>query len=78
MEKEKFVVRKASDLTKRSITKEEIYNSIANHNNMPCYKHAIPPEFYISEEVIVSMINDGFKVYRGDMMGWKDTWIIEW
>lgn len=78
MEKEKFILRKASDLTKKSLTKEEVYDNISRSNNTPIYKHAIPPESYISEEVILSIMKDGFKVYKGNTMGFVDAWIIEW
>lgn len=78
MEKEKFIVRKASDLTKRSISKEDVYEVIARFNNTPTYKHVMPTECYISEEVILSIMKDGFKVYKGSMMGLVDAWIIEW
>lgn len=81
MDKEKITVRKASDLTKRSISKEEVYDEISNLYNQKKshYKHFIQHYFYISEEVILQMLNDGFKVYKGDFDHInKDVWIIEW
>ena len=78
MEKEKFIVRKASDLTKRSLSKEEVYEFIAGFNNTSTFRHVIPPDFYISEEVIVSIMRDGFKAYKGKMHGFEEAWIIEW
>ncbi len=78
MEKEKFIVRKASDLTKRSLSKEDVYGAIAQFNNTPTFKHVIPPDFYISEEVIVSIMRDGFKAYKGKMFNFEEVWIIEW
>lgn len=78
MEKLTHIVRKASDLTKKSLTKEEIYKRIGELNNTPTYKHVIPPDIYISEEVILSIMKDGFKVYKGNLFGFTDAWIIEW
>lgn len=81
MEKEKITVRKASDLTKRSISKDEVYAEISELYNrkQSHYKHFIPCYIYLSEEVILQMLNDGFKVYKGDFDHInKDVWIIEW
>ncbi|WP_223559610.1 hypothetical protein [Chryseobacterium lathyri] len=78
MDKEKFILRKASDLTKKSLTKAEVYENITRYNNTSIYRHAIPPEAYISEEVILSIMQDGFKVSKGNMIGFIDAWIIEW
>ena len=78
MDKEKITIRKASDLKKRSLSKEDIYDVIANLNNTPTFKHVIPPDMYVSEEVIMSIINDGFKVYKGNIFNFDQAWIIEW
>lgn len=75
---EKPKIRKASDMKKISLTKEGIYDNLSNQNNTAIYKHAIPPDAYISEDVILEIIKDGFKMYKGNLFGMTDVWIIEW
>jgi hypothetical protein len=72
---------KANNLTKTSITAEEIYEGIDSQlkNNPSCFKHYIPHFLYVSDEVKLQLIDDGFKVYKGAWDGIQnDGLIIEW
>lgn len=72
---------KATDLVKKSISTEQIYRNIQTmvNSNPEQYKHFIPNNIYVSDEVRLQLLNDGFKVYRGDWDGiMKDCLIIEW
>jgi hypothetical protein len=70
---------KASDLKKQPITIETIYDAINQANSIGWHKHFIPHFVYVSDEVRLKLIEDGFKIYKGDWDGtMKDCLIIEW
>ena len=70
---------KASELKKESEVIENIskYISEANaHGRFKCY---IPHDVYVNESVKLQLIEDGFKVYKGDWDGMMtNCLIIEW
>ena len=70
---------KASELKKESLSVEDIYESIQNHVNInkASYKYIIPHFIYVSDEVKLRLINDGFKLYKGNY-GIDEGLIIEW
>lgn len=70
---------KANELKKESISIEDIYKSISDMSAFKHYKHFIPHHIYVSEQVKLQLIEDGFKVYKSDWDGViKDCLIIEW
>lgn len=70
---------KAKDLKKESEVIENIYKAISEANANGYYKHFIPHFVYVSESVKMQLIDDGYKVYKGDWDGiTKDCLIIEW
>ncbi len=70
---------KATELTKESEVIENIYKAISEANSRGEYKWCIPHQFYVSEEVKVQLIEDGFKVYKGAWDGvLTNALIIEW
>jgi len=69
---------KASDLIKKSIEIEDVYKAIEDMNKVGQYKHGIPDMMYVSNEVQVKLIANGFKLYRGDLDYMKNALIIEW
>ena len=70
---------KAKSLTKVSETIENIYNAISEANANSSYKHFIPHNIYVSDEVRLKLIDDGYKVYKGNWDGiMTDVLIIEW
>ena len=70
---------KAQELKKESEVIENIYKSISEANSRGAFKHAIPHYIYVSDKVKLQLIEDGFKVYKGD---WDsimiNSLIIEW
>lgn len=70
---------KAKSLTKTSVSVENIYKGISEANANNRFKHFIPHDVYVSDEVRLKLIDDGFKVHKGDWDGvMKDCLIIEW
>jgi len=70
---------RANELKKESISIEDIYEAICNANTFKQYKHFIPHHIYVSEQVKLRLIEDGFKVYKSDWDGvTKECLIIEW
>ena len=70
---------KASELIKKSVTIEEIYAQIeASNENKNC-RISLSNSMYIDDQVIIQLVSDGFKVYRGSLYGTAiDELIIEW
>jgi hypothetical protein len=69
----------AKDLNKKSIELEQIYKDIQSANDRGDYKWFIPHCVFIDESIKMQLINDGFKVSKGDWDGIaKDCIIIEW
>lgn len=70
---------KASHLKKQSEVIENIYQSISRENQNGNFKHFIPHFVYVSEQVKSELIENGYKVYRGDWDGIiTNALIIEW
>lgn len=71
----------ASEIKKTTLTAIEIYEHINDNlkHNPNTFKHFIPHYIYVSDEVKLQLINDGFKVYIGN---WDNiingALIIEW
>ena len=70
---------KASDLKKKSIDIESIYKEIESMNSAGQFKHVIPHFIYVSDEVKLKLMADGFKVYIGNWSNFSpNDLIIEW
>ena len=70
---------KANSLIKKSVKIEDIYNAIESANTGMCFKHFIPNNVYVSDEVKLKLVADGFKIYVGDWDGiMTNVLIIEW
>lgn len=70
---------KAKHLKKVSIVIDNIYKDISEANSAGNFKIFIPHFVYISDDVKTQLIEDGYKVYRGNWdMGITDALIIEW
>lgn len=70
---------KAKELTKESEVIENIYKRISEANSRGEFKMFIPHFIYVRSEVTLQLIEDGYKVYRGDWDGWNlNCLIIEW
>ncbi len=70
---------KAKSLLKKSISIELIYEDVLRADNNGHFKHFIPHFVYVKDEIVTQLINDGFKVYRGDWdMYITNALIIEW
>jgi len=70
---------KAKDIIKNSVKIETIYENIKRTNESNQYKIFYPNSVFIDENIKLKLIEDGFKVYKGD---WDkiipDALIIEW
>jgi len=70
---------RAKDLIKKDNTLEFIYKNIKQQNEYGSYKVFIPHDKYFSEKSKLELMENGFKVYKGDWDGiMKDVYIIEW
>ena len=70
---------KAKDLVKKELTLESIYKGIEQDNDNGYYKHYIPHFMYVADNTRLKLIDDGYKVYRGDWDGLiTNVIIIEW
>jgi hypothetical protein len=69
---------KAKDLKKKSIPIEKIYRLIESANERNEFKVCVFHAIYVNNEIILQLIKDGFKVYRGDWDMMKNCLIIEW
>lgn len=70
---------KASSLKKESEVIENIYEAISQANAEGRFKYFIPHDVYVSDEVRLQLIEDGYKVCRGDWNGiMTNCLIIEW
>jgi len=69
---------RADTLIKKSQTIEEIYESIKMQNEHGNFKMSFPNSMYVSDEIKLELMREGYKVSIGDIgMGSKDL-IIEW
>jgi len=70
---------KAKHLKKETEVIENIYTEISKANANGQFKHFIPHFIYVDDKVRLQLIEDGFKVYKGD---WDNIMInaliIEW
>ncbi|MFD2824796.1 hypothetical protein ACFS5M_14025 [Lacinutrix iliipiscaria] len=72
-------IMKACELKKTSEALENIYKLISEANSRSEFKCFIPHFVYVSEKIRLQLIEDGFKVYRGDWDGViTNCLIIEW
>lgn len=72
---------KSHQLKKVSLTLDEIYECIKKdtEHGKNVFKHQIPHWVYVSDEVKLQLISDGFKVYIGNWDGiLNNSLIIEW
>ena len=70
---------KASHLKKESEVIENIYQFISRENQEGRFKYFIPHFVYVSEQVKSELIENGYKVYRGNWdANITDALIIEW
>lgn len=69
---------KAQSLNKRSVKIEEIYNSIRQANGDGRYKYLIAHFMYVSDDVRLQLIKDGYKVYEGKWDNQLMGLMIEW
>lgn len=70
---------KAKDLLKKETDLKPIYEMIKKQNEYGAFKTFIPHDRYFSEKAKLELMENGFKVYKGDWDGiMKDVYIIEW
>ena len=78
MKDEKIVALKAKDLVKKDTVLDDIYDSIFHANKAGYFKVFIPSHRYLTIETQIELMENGFKVYKGDWDVMKDVYIIEW
>ena len=70
---------KAEHLKKQSEVIEHIYKRISEANANGEFKIFIPHFVYVEEKVKLQLIDDGYKIYKGQWDGVIiDALIIEW
>jgi len=69
---------KAKDLVKISEVVENIYKQISEANSNGQFKYFIPHFVYVSDEVKLQLMKDGYKVYEGQWDNIMSGLIIEW
>ncbi len=69
---------KASELRKKGVAIADIYTAINSINEVGQYKYFIPHNIYVPDHVITELIENGFKVYKGEWMRGDIGLIIEW
>lgn len=69
---------KAKDLIKKSLSIDEIYKQIEIDNKAGQYKSFIPHFMCVEDKIVNQLINDGFKVSKGEWMRGDNGLIIEW
>jgi hypothetical protein len=70
---------KAKELIKKETDLKIIYEDIKQQNEYGCFKTFIPHNRILSEKAKLELMENGFKVYKGDWDGiMKDVYIIEW
>jgi hypothetical protein len=74
-----MIALKAKDLVKKEMDLKLIYERIKDGNEYGSFKIFIPHDRYFSEKAKLELMENGFKVYKGDWDGIaKDVYIIEW
>jgi len=69
---------KANTLEKKSVSIEEIYKEIKRANDSGNFKIFIFHAKYVDEKVIINLLDDGYKVYKGKWDEQISGTIIEW
>ena len=69
---------KAKDLIKKTLSIEEVYKHIEQDNKDGQYKSFIPHFMCVEDNIVNQLINDGFKVSKGEWMRGDYGLIIEW
>ena len=69
---------KAKELVKKSVKIEDIYLNIEERNKLCECKIFYPCCVYVSDVVITQLIEDGFKVSKGEWFKGDIGLIIEW
>lgn len=69
---------KANQIIKKPIPIEEIHERIKSAVEMMHNKAFIPHFEYVNDDTIFQLIDDGFKVYKGEWDTMRRGYIIEW
>ena len=70
---------KAQSLKKVPVSIESIHQQISEANSRGEFRWFIPHFVYVTEEVKIQLIEEGFKVYKADWDGLlTDCLIVEW
>ena len=70
---------KAKDLSKKGISIEQLEGIIKEADSKGENRFFLYPAVLFTDEVKMKLIENGFKVYKGDWDGiMKDVFIIEW
>jgi len=70
---------KATDLIKVSLSIDKIYEEIKRRNEINEFKAYFPHQIFISEDIKLKLMSDGFKVHHGAFDGFMNNGlIIEW
>lgn len=70
---------KANELQKRYLSIDEIYKTIEGQNEVGYFKMHIPHYVCVKEDVLLQLMQEGFKVSKGNWDGFiLDAIIIEW
>lgn len=68
---------KAKDLIKKGMSIDKIYKDIEDKNNDGCCMLFIPKDMYVTDNVKLQLIEDGFSVRIGEFFRTEGL-IIEW
>lgn len=70
---------KASSLSKKTLSIFDVHEEIEIANELGSFKIFIPHHKFIKNETVIQLIEDGFKVHKGDWDGINiNVTIIEW
>ncbi len=69
---------RANNLIKKPIDLKKIYKDIEDANNRNEYRYFINPFIYISDEVKLELLNNGFKVYSSKDFNGLEGLVVEW
>ena len=69
---------KAKDLIKKSVTIHDVYKNIEEANGRGEFKFFYPHFVYVSNEVKMQLMSDGFKLSEGEFFVGNNGLIIEW
>lgn len=68
----------ASDIVKKGLSEDFLFERIKEDNERGNYMHIIPMEVYVSDETKLSLLKKGYKVYNREILGRGLCLIIEW